>query len=249
MTQIDLGLVTPLIETEHFKTGVLIAGAACSGNEIVAFDGPPGTGKTTTVRHIANKLDRPFVIATMSDKPTPHELLRYIYRGVTGKEPGERARFNLQTETLRAIKDWGGVLLVDELQRTAANSLMELTWLYEESFHAFGLVVAGSGVLTAVKQHPQLATRILGKWEFKPLTGEALISTVTALDPRFAATLKGCINRHDRNFCRGNLRDWIRTLKWARNLKLDGPLTDEQFETIANIMPAWEDDNMAGAAC
>ena len=178
---LDLGLETDLAETSYFREGVLMARGVLATNGILAIDGVPGTGKTTCARFVAQTSDRPVALIRMSHKPAPLELLRRTYLAITGVKAGKRdTRFDLQEDLLDLLNDWDGVLIVDELQNSEANAMQELTWLYEESDHDFGLVVVGTNVTNAVLKYPQLETRIMGEHTFHPLRGQALISARAA---------------------------------------------------------------------
>lgn len=117
--------------------------------------------------------------------------------------------------------------------------MAELVWLYEHTYHGFGIVVAGSGVLDAVQRHPQLPTRIMGSVHFRPLTGADLIGTVQALDERFAATKPSTLLSHDEALCLGRLRPWAMTLEWLDTLGVhEGPVPSAMFAQLAHLMVA-----------
>lgn len=127
------------------------------------------------------------------------------------------------------------------MQQAAAAAMAELVWLYEHTYHAFGVVVAGSGVLEAVQRHPQLATRIMGSVHFQPLSGGDLIRTVQALDERFAATRGSTLLAHDEALCLGRLRPWAMTLEWLHTLGVhEGPVTPGVLAQIAHLMVSSE---------
>lgn len=234
---VALGLETALVQTASFKAGFLTAQAVVDGNDIAAFDGPPGTGKTTCARYVAQHAKRPCALATMPHHPAPLDLLRYTHLAITGREPSG-TRFQVQNDLVGILSCWQGVLIVDELQNTQAKALQELVWLYEETNHSFGLVVLGSGVLTAVQQYPQLHSRIMGTVTFRPLTGPALLDAVQALDDRFASTPRPILAQHDQAACAGLLRRWIQTVRWLNRLGIEGEVRPADFAAIRTQLPA-----------
>lgn len=217
-----LGLVTDLAQTPFFRTGVATARGAIISNGIAAFDGEPGTGKTTCATFVSKTAGRPSAIATMPHRPAPLDVLRHAYKAITQLEPSG-TRWEMQNDLLQVLDGWPGVLIIDELQNTQADAMQELVWLYENSAHSFALVVVGTGVLSAVGRYPQLESRIMGKARFAPLQGEALIDAVRSLDPRLAQAKTVDLAEHDQSGCRGLLRRWVQTVTWLNAYQHDGP--------------------------
>ena len=247
---LSLNLETALVQTADFRRGVAITRGAMTTNGVIAIDGVPGTGKTTCSKFVAQNLNRPTAVVTMSNRPAPLELLRRSTLAITGHQPHPRAtRFEMQEDLLDIFDTWGGVLIVDELQNTEANAMQELTWLYEESDRAFGLMVVGSKILRALARHPQLQTRVMGAHTFRPLRGRNLISTVRALDPRFNACLPAVLAEHDQEICAGLLRRWVQTVRWLNALAVptDAASADmaEVLAEIRTTMPFTDEEDAA----
>lgn len=235
---LNLGLETDLAETSFFTEGVLKARGALATNGILAIDGVPGTGKTTCARFVAQTTDKPAALIRMNNRPAPLELLRRTYLAITGIRPGKRdTRFDLQEDLLQVFNDWGGVLIVDELQHCEVNAMQELTWLYEESDHDFGLVVVGTDVTAAVAKYPQLQTRIMGEHTFYPLRGTALIAAVRALDARFADADTSVLAEHDQAACAGLLRRWVQTVRWLNSLHIEETVTADLLAGVRSMLP------------
>lgn len=231
-----IGLEAHLAQTRFFTSGLLAAHGVMAVNGIAAFDGVPGTGKTTCARYVASTAKRPHAIATMPHRPAPLDLLRRTYRAITGMD-NNGTRFEMQNDLCSVLSSWNGVLIVDELQNTQADAMQELVWLYEEVQHAFALVVVGTGVIAAVDRYPQLKSRIMGQVVFDTLRGQELVQAVQALDPRLAATAPSVIGQHDQACCAGLLRRWVQTIRWLNVLEHEGPVTAEMFKQVSTILP------------
>lgn len=235
--QIDLGVSTNLISTPFFTNGYTLAMATMPTNEIAVFGGPAGTGKTTCARYVAHNASRACALVTIPERPAALDLLRYICLHVTGQAPSPRARrFDLQNMLLEVLPEWGGVLVIDEMQNSRKDSMAELVYLYEQSNHAFALIMVGTHVIEAIKAHPQLDTRVMGRVRFQPLSGAALVDAVQQLDPRLAKTKRTDIAAHDSAACIGLLRSWVMTIKWMDRLQVTGAVSAEEFAQIRSLL-------------
>lgn len=235
---LSLGLeATHLAQTRGLQECMLKALAALNSNGIMAIDGVPGVGKTTCARLVSQAGRRPFAMVRMTDTPRPTELLRRGLKAITGTPtaPADE-RFHLQERFLRVLDGWGGVLIVDELQNSLANVMQELTWLYEESDHGFGLIVVGTGVINALNRYPQLQTRLLTDHTFMPLRDTDLVTAVRDIDDRFCDASDAVLKEHDEAKCAGLLRRWGQTVTWMNELGITETVDAAILRDVRSMM-------------
>ena len=229
--RVELMLSTPLVRPPSFREGVSVTDSVIDRNEIVVFDGPAGTGKTTTARYVAGRCARPCAVVTVPDRKSPLDLLRLIYLAVTGTQHAG-TRYQMTNDLSRSLRAWAGVLVIDEMHLCGVDGLHTIVHLYEVTGRAFAVVMVGSGVSEVVDQYDNLATRVLATVDFEPLAGEDLYETLAGMDPRLAVTPRDVLSRHNDRACGGLLRRWVKTLTWLDILEagpgpVDGDLLDE----------------------
>lgn len=229
--------------TGDFRAATLKANATIEIGGIMAIDGPPGIGKSTTARFLAATADRPSAMVTMPNKPAPLDILRHT---ATALDPDQRwdnpSRFQLQQHLTSRMSEWGGTLIVDELQRCTVDAMNELVYLYEETEGRFALIAVGTDSIATASKYALLESRLMATQMFERLTGDALVEAVRALDERFASLSARVIGLHDDAYAKGLLRNWIYTLRWARKLTTSN-LTEGDLRQIRSLASRGGDNN------
>lgn len=227
----------PPASTPYFDDAFLKLQLAFSHDAIVAVDGEPGTGKTTCLVYAAENQDRPAAIVTMPHRPSPLDLLRLTHQAVIGEVPNRRAsRYELGNDLLDRLKEWRGVLAVDELQNCFVEALQQLVWLHEASGACFSLACVGSGVVEATARYPQLRSRMLTTATFHRLEGDVLVEALGKIHTTFAETDPALLHQHDVLLCRGLLREWAKTATVIDALGLCGRLTAKDLAAVRAIV-------------
>lgn len=106
---------TGLVATPYVAQARALAHALLEENQIGLLEGPAGTGKTTSAAQIAHEAGRPCAFVTMDYQPAPLDLLRSLTVALIGRQP-TGVRWHLQHELVRFLRDWNGLLVVDEVQ-------------------------------------------------------------------------------------------------------------------------------------
>jgi replication-associated recombination protein RarA len=199
-----------LFPTSHLRDGCLIGEVVLEKNSIGLFDGPPGTGKTTTAEWIAGEADRPVAFVTMPARPSPLDILRLIILEVSGVAPSARdTKFDMEQTLLNdLLPGWNGLLIVDEVQNLATEAIEELRFLHDRMRRSFAVILVGYRAEEKITSQPALSSRVSNRVHFRALVGDELMECVRHLDPRFAASPVAILRHIDDRCARGNLRIW-----------------------------------------
>lgn len=242
------GMPEHVIDTPFLVEGVETAYTVLRTQAIGLFDGPLGTGKTTTAEWVASQLDAPTVNLTMPPRPLKLAALRKIVWALSGDEFGGSGDA-LENAAVKLLRDWNGLLIVDEVQTIGGQGISELRYIHDVTRESFGLLLVGNGVEAAIRTQPALDDRILVRARFQRLTGDDLTTVLHNLDPRLQRTPAGILTRIDQRHCRGKLRGWAQILllldtDYPDATRIDGALADEVLLRIDRreiLDPADED--------
>lgn len=225
------GMPITVVETPFLLEGIDVASTVLATQAIGLFDGPVGTGKTTTAEWVASQQQAPTINLTMPPRPAKLTALRKIVRALSGDDYGVSGDA-LEDAAIDLLKDWGGLLIVDEVQTIGGQGISELRYIHDLTRESFGLLLVGNGVENAIRSQPALDDRVLVRARFQRLTGDDLIEVLHELDPRLKRTATGILARIDQRHCRGRLRNWSQILvlldvDYPDATRIDGALADE----------------------
>ncbi|MCF6733633.1 ATP-binding protein [Blastococcus sp. KM273129] len=225
------GMPETVVNTPSLLEGIDTAATVLDTQAIGLFDGPVGTGKTTTAEWVASQQQAPTINLVMPPRPAKLTALRKIVRALTG-DVYDASGDALEDAAIDLLRDWNGLLIVDEVQTIGGQGISELRYIHDVTRESFGLLLVGNGVEAAIRTQPALDDRILVRAHFQRLTGEDLITVLHDLDPRLKRTAAGILARLDQRHCRGRLRDWSQILllldtDYPEATRISGALADE----------------------
>jgi DNA transposition AAA+ family ATPase len=195
------------VRTDISNRAVVAAMLTIQTNSIGFFEGPPGTGKTTTAKEVARLVERPVKMVTLRFRPAHLDILRLIHNSFTGST-GNLSKFQMEDEISQLLQGWGGLLIVDEVQNCGTAGIQSLRYLHDASDCSFAMLLVGWQALATIEAHPDLRSRVSAQAEFNPLTGKALIAYVRERHVQFADTPEDLLVYANSRYAAGNLRNW-----------------------------------------
>jgi DNA transposition AAA+ family ATPase len=225
------------VETPFVRRAFLAGRVLLGSNRIAFFDGPPGTGKTTTALALAARVERPVAVVTMSFRPAPLEVLRRVIEALTGA-PGSGTKSAMEDDAVRLLQGWGGLLIVDEVQNCGAAGIQTLRYLHDRSGCTFAMLLVGWQALATIREHPDLQSRVITQLVFEPLSGTDLYTYLKACYPELGETPQAVLQRVNDTLAHGNLRDWRNFIETVHTTGMPTPLSRGNVDDLILLMRA-----------
>lgn len=220
------GLGTGYVETRSHRRATVAAGLSTKMQEIAAFGGPPGTGKSTAVAELARRSGRDFVFAQFPQNARISDVNALLYEALTGHHVLAEEKIR-QSDMRRYLVDTLSAtqtgVIIDEVHILGVKGMQVLRTLHDQVKNrrkdrlGFPLWLVGVDVIAAAASADELADRIFTDAEFAPLTGGELLAVLHDLDARLQQTPDDVILLLDKT-ASGNLRRWNAILRVATAL-------------------------------
>lgn len=203
----------PTLETAGFRKTQQVATQAIEDDEIAAFTGDAGLGKTFAVDYAARMSGVPWVWVQIGPAPRPKEVVARLLNEITGSwQPG--TLYELTGQVVSELSEQRHVVVIDEAQNLNKPGLDQIRLLHDITPAGFPLfLVGGRSCAATICSDPQLEDRVGGWVQFKPLTGSELFTILDAYHPFFSATDPHLIAELDKRYAKGVIRRWSRILK------------------------------------
>lgn len=209
-----------LVRTRSLENAVLQLQLTLRQKAIMLLDGPPGTGKTTTVAHLLEQAAAtgvPTVYVAIPERPSPTELLRVLIEAISGT-PGAGSKHDMENEARALLQLHGGMIAVDEVQNLKSAGLQELRYLHDDAQTNVAMLISGWQADAVIRAQPDLNSRIRYRTGFHPLQRHELVDVVRQLDPHLRATDAEVLLWIDDVYAHGILRNWNSFATTTRDL-------------------------------
>lgn len=224
-----------IVETRTLTAAYATSRLLLKTNRIAFFDGPPGTGKTTAATVIAEKADRPVAMMTMSFRPAHLDVLRHTMKALTGLS-GSGTKSQMEDELTHILTDWGGLLIVDEVQNCGTAGIQTLRYLHDRTGCSFALLLVGWQALDTIRAYPDLQSRVISEVMFTPISGRELFNYIHASHEILAATPREVLSFIDSRYGQGILRNWRNVAETMAATGITALETTEQAREILGLL-------------
>lgn len=231
--------VTP-VSTPCFDVGTHAATLAYRMRAIVTFNGPSGTGKTTTAVAATQYLPMRFVYVKLRHKAGTKEVATSIHNALHPGQPLKgRVREADYVDSCVDTLSMGTIgVVADEVHYAGVPGLIMLAQLWESVHNltgsGFPMLLVGSDVDAAASAAPELQTRLAGSVDFGPLEDDELFEVLARIDERCAATSQALLNKVNQVYARGLLRFWMNFVKMMNQdeSKAGTPITPAEIRAF-----------------
>ncbi len=210
--------VTP-VSTPCFDTGCDAATMAYRMRSIITFNGPSGTGKTTTAVSAVKNLPMRFIYVKLRHRAGTKEVATAIHAALHPMQPlrGRVREADYIDSCVDALSPGTIGIIADEVHYVGVPGLIMLAQLWESVQNltgtGFPMLLVGSDVNAAAGAAPELATRLTGGVNFGPLHDDELLDVLGSIDERCAATKPTLLKKVNKVYARGLLRYWSTFIK------------------------------------
>lgn len=208
---VNQALPHPLVETADYRIASAAAEIAFGSNAVVAFDGEPGTGKSTFLLEFGRAHSVPAVYCTVSDKATPKDAVLSVLEAVTGVHHNG-TRTELERILLGLLVQNPVAVLCDEIQYTGKTGFRTLKYLWDEVLRrtgtAFPLLLCGYGIGSSLATVPELASRLTATVYFEGPTLDEQIAFAKSLHPAIGALSDKDLISVSQALAETNFRAW-----------------------------------------
>lgn len=207
---------------------------------IMLIDGQPGTGKTTATARWAAQCSEAGIKVTylaIPEQPTPVGLLRLIVEAVSGT-PAMGRKHDMENEVKDLLSDFGGLLIVDEVQNLQRAGTQELRYLHDDTETDVAMLLSGWQADKVARARPDLDSRIGYRARFAPLVPTEVPEVISTMAPWLRIDVD-VMMRVNEVYAHGVLRRWGRFIAAAHDLLgADGALTADMADDLIGIIDA-----------
>lgn len=211
---------------------------------LATVSGPVGVGKTTAVAEAGRAQEREVVFVTLHDTTSAKASLQVIWECLTHTDALGSEK-QIRDSILQHLLRHDLTLLIDDAHYISKRALRVLTGIWNEIHnlrgHGIHMVLVGNDLHQALKNVPEIGSRVAARVEAQALGGDNLYAALAVLEPRTALTDRHTLAVLDRQHFKGEIRKWVQfldiiRLQHAQPVHL--PLDDTEIRT-ALLRQGW----------